>query len=123
MPAARDGAADSDEDDQEAFARGIVASARDGGLTNHLFGVRTQGLFGTLSALQAPSYLSGLLIGHELRGLLPAARTTVHLIGAEALLQRYVRALALLGIASETHSEALTARGLLRLAQACGLPI
>ena len=39
------------------------AEAADGGLLNHLFGVRALGLFNQLAREQAPSYLSGLLIG------------------------------------------------------------
>jgi len=105
-----------DIDDPEAFVRGVAASAGDGGLTNHLFGVRTQGLFGTLSAAQAPSYLSGLLIGHELHGLLPARPMAVHLIGEVALLRRYQRALAASNVTSCVHGETLVTRGLFRLA-------
>ncbi len=114
MPA--DAAADAD--DPEAFARGLAASAQAGGLTHHLFGVRTRGLFGTLTPAQAPSFLSGLLIGHELLGLVPAAATRVHLVGSAALLQRYERALAASGIATQRHDEALSARGLHALVRA-----
>lgn len=111
-----------DQDDAEAFARGVAASAEAGGLASHLFGVRTQGLFGQLDAAQAPSYLSGLLIGHELRGLqVPSTEAAIHLVGGSALTARYARALALLGAASVPHAEALTACGLHRLAQARGL--
>lgn len=106
-----------DADDGAAFDAGVAASARDGGLTNHLFGVRTLGLFGSLAGEHAPSYLSGLLIGHELRALRGAA-APVHLVGASALCGRYARALQALGTASQVHDEALAARGLQRLAQA-----
>ena len=112
---------DADVDDVEAFERGVAASAGAGGLAHHLFGVRTQGLFGALNPAQAPSYLSGLLIGHELRGLLPPDPPAVHLIGGTALLRRYERALEQLGIPSQSHGEALSARGLFRLALARGL--
>ena len=104
-------------DDEAAFALGVTTSRETGGLPNHLFSVRTRGLFGELSAAQLPSYLSGLLIGHELQGLLASARR-VHLIGGEALLRRYRRALALHGVEAQAHGEALTARGLYRLARA-----
>ena len=107
-----------DGDDADAFNRGLAESARDGGLGHQLFGVRTLGLFGALSPAQAPSYLSGLLIGHELRGLLPRRRTTVHLVGESALLQRYQRALATLAVDAQVHGDASSARGLFRLAGA-----
>jgi 2-dehydro-3-deoxygalactonokinase len=120
MPAATGDTAE-DGDDAESFARGVAASALDGGLLHHLFGVRTQGLFAQLEGAKAPSYLSGLLIGHELRALLPAGAATVHLIGGAALRLRYGRALRLLGTGAREHGEDLVARGLLRIAGARGL--
>src|SRR5262249_42659765 len=116
-------AAEPDADDADAFARGIAASVSPGGLLHHLFGVRTQGLFGELAAAAAPSYLSGLLIGHELNGLVPPERRSVHLIGGRALVERYERALALRGVACVGHGEALAARGLHLLARARGLAL
>ncbi len=112
-----------DVDDESSFERGVAASAHGGGVANHLFGVRTLGLFSRLARDAAPSYLSGLLIGHELRDLLPRSPGVVHLVGGAALARRYERALTLLGVASQSHGEALAARGLHRLAHARGLPI
>jgi len=110
-----------DADDPEAFARGVAASAAEGGLAHQLFGVRTLGLFGELGATAAPSYLSGLLIGHELRSLHSHASGVVHLVGGAALVPRYTRALALLGVAVQAHGEDLSAAGLYRIAVARGL--
>jgi hypothetical protein len=62
-------------------------------------------------------------IGHELRDLLPPAPGVVHLVGGAALARRCGHALALLGVASQSHGEALAARGLYRLAHSRGLPI
>lgn len=107
-------------DDEVAFARGLEASRAAGGLPNQLFSVRTLGLFGALSPAAAPSYLSGLLVGHELNGLAPAGGR-VHLIGSASLTRRYERALAARGLQPVAHAEALTARGLHRLARARGL--
>lgn len=109
-----------DVDDAAAFARGVAASAGSGGLLHQLFGVRTLGLVGGLDAAQAPSYLSGLLVGHELRGLVPADAAVVHLVGGAGLARRYQRALEQLGSAARCHGEALAAHGLHRLAQARG---
>ncbi len=109
--------AGNEADDETAFASGVATSGRAGGLPHHLFSVRTRGLFAELSAAELPSYLSGLLIGHELRGLLSAAQR-VHLIGGNALLRRYQHALALLDVESTAHGEALAAHGLHRLARA-----
>lgn len=111
--------ADADDgENADAFALGLAESARDGGLSHHLFGVRTQGLFGTLGPARAPSYLSGLLIGHELRGLLPAGCGAVHLVGESALVQRYQAALAAFGVGAQVHDAACSANGLFRLAAA-----
>jgi 2-dehydro-3-deoxygalactonokinase len=104
-----------DGEDLAAFQRGVEAGKHDGGLLNHLFGVRTQGLFGTLEAAEASSYLSGLLIGHELRGLMPPGTEAVHLVGAAGLLSRYALALSLMGVQCLLHGETLTARGLFLL--------
>jgi 2-dehydro-3-deoxygalactonokinase len=107
-------------EDAPAFELGVRTSADAGGLLSHLFSVRTRGLFGELSAVQLPSYLSGLLIGHELQGLMAGARH-VHLIGSEALVHRYRCALALRGVDAQVHAEALAARGLYQLAVAARL--
>ena len=104
-------------DDGSAFDLGVQASDAAGGLLNHLFGVRTRALFGELAPAQLPSYLSGLLIGHELQGLLAGAGP-VHLIGGESLLHRYRRALTLRRVDAQAHGEALAARGLYLLARA-----
>ncbi len=106
--------------DTTAFDTGLAGSGEPGGLLNHLFSVRTRGLFGELSPTQAPAYLSGLLIGHELHGLLgdvdAAQGRTVHLIGNAALTSRYRQALTWWGARSCVHDEALVTRGLFMLA-------
>jgi 2-dehydro-3-deoxygalactonokinase len=103
--------------DSPAFERGVQASAAPGGLSHHLFGVRTLGLFDRLAPDEAPSYLSGLLIGHELRGLVPAGCGCVHLIGEDQLVRSYAHALALLQTPCRAYGQALSARGLFRLAR------
>ena len=70
------------EPDPHAFAQGVIHAKRDGDLLHHLFAVRTLGLFDVLSREQLRSFLSGLLIGHELNDL-PADCGTVHLIGRD----------------------------------------
>jgi len=112
--------AQQDADDEAAFARGLAASEGDGGLTHHLFGVRTRGLFGSLSPEQAPAFLSGLLIGHELRGLRPPHASAVHLVGSSGLVHRYQRALSARGVSTRCHDETLAARGMFHLARAAG---
>lgn len=101
--------------DAAAFDAGLSRSADPGGLLHHLFGVRTAGLAGRFGD-GLPSYLSGLLVGHELRagavaggGPIPER---VHLVGSEHLLDVYARALAALGFIVQRHAEDLAARGL-----------
>jgi len=97
--------------DEPAFDAGLRRSRDPGGLLHHLFGVRTQGLLGTLSSAQSPSYLSGLLIGHEL-GALPTTPRHVHLVANERLAASYARALRAAGIETEIHAEQLAAIGM-----------
>ena len=97
--------------DTTAFDRGVARSADPGGLLHHLFGVRALGLMDGLAEDAAASYLSGLLIGSEVRGSLPSA-ATVHLIGAEQLSVRYARAITACGGAVRLEDEDAAARGL-----------
>ncbi|MCC8536565.1 2-dehydro-3-deoxygalactonokinase [Xanthomonas axonopodis pv. poinsettiicola] len=106
--------------DAPAFLLGIERSAEPGGLSHHLFGTRTLGLFDRLSPAALPSYLSGLLIGHELREH-RGTHATVHLVGSPALAQRYALALQHLGVESQLHPEDLAATGLFALARQRGL--
>jgi 2-dehydro-3-deoxygalactonokinase len=99
-----------------AFELGVATSRQPGGLPSHLFSVRTRCLSLELTPTQLPPYLSGLLIGHELAGLLGAAQH-VHLIGGTALVQTYKRALAMQDMKTTTHGEVLAAKGLYRLAR------
>ncbi|TWT19165.1 2-dehydro-3-deoxygalactonokinase [Luteimonas marina] len=102
--------------DAYAFEAGLRRSAEPGGLPHHLFGVRTTGLSGQFADSALPSYLSGLLIGHELQAALPSADgprpAQVHLVGSERLLAAYAHALTALDIGVQRHSEDLAARGL-----------
>jgi 2-dehydro-3-deoxygalactonokinase len=100
-----------------AFARGVARAGEAGGLLHHLFGARTLHLMDRLEAAETRSYLSGLLIGHELTAALAApAPREVHLIGAAALAARYAEALGLMGVAARVHDPDLVAAGLHRIA-------
>jgi 2-dehydro-3-deoxygalactonokinase len=106
--------------DAEAFARGVAHAELDGDLLHHLFAVRTLGLFDLLANEQLRSFLSGLLIGHELNDL-PCNSDPIHLIAAPALLSAYELALRLRGRATRTHEEVAAAHGCYRLAKLSGL--
>lgn len=102
--------------DEAAFDRGVARSADPGGLLHHLFGVRTLALFGRLAETEGASYLSGLLIGHEVRAALAhGGAEPVHLVGAAPLCALYARAIAACGGAFGIHDEDAAARGLARI--------
>jgi len=79
--------------DLAGFDAGVRRARDAGGLLHHLFGVRARGLFGELPDTAAASYLSGLLIGHELASIPDARSAEVFLLGAPELAQLYQRAL------------------------------
>lgn len=96
-----------------AFTDGVARAAEPGGLLHHLFGVRTQTLFGKLAETDGASYLSGILIGHELRAELGHVQgETVHLIGAPELVVLYARAIAACGAKAVCLDAEASVRGL-----------
>ncbi len=97
--------------DPAAFARGVARAADPGGLLHHLFGVRALGLFGELADDAAASYLSGLLIGHEVRAAMRSGMA-VHLIGAPELCALYERAIKQCGGTGHLRDQDAAARGL-----------
>ena len=107
--------------DEPAFNAGLACSDGNGGLLLDLFGVRTALLFGRFTAQALPSFLSGMLIGHEMDAALAGLTAPVHLVGSEALVERYAFALQQRGIAVHRHPEELAAAGMFRLARARGL--
>lgn len=102
-----------EQPDEKAFAEGVARSGDAGGLLHHVFGVRARALFAELSGAQAAEYLSGMLIGHEVRQL-PHDKRIV-LAGEAALTARYARAATLLGLSVVIAPEGAAARGLYRL--------
>lgn len=104
--------------DPDAFARGLDRAHEAGGLLHHLFSARTLGLFGGLGPAALPSYLSGLLIGHEVLGQLslePPVEAVV-LVGSPALARAYGEALSAFGIGSVAAPSDAAAAGLFLLA-------
>ncbi len=95
----------------EAFKRGVARSGQPGGLLHHAFGTRGLGLLGELAAAETADYLSGLLIGHEIRAVWRAGEL-VHLAAAAALAAPYAAALRLLGAEVRLHDPDIVAQGL-----------
>ncbi len=104
-----------EELDAAAFEAGLALSGRPGGLLHHIFSVRTRRLFNELSAEAAAHYLSGILIGHEVRATVWAGKVVI--VGTGGLAMRYRKAFALLGIDTDVAPEDAAAAGLYRLAQ------
>ena len=99
--AGQDGAGQDDPglDDGASFRQGLALAAEPGGLLNHLFAVRAEGLFGAVPDAGLRSYLSGILIGHEIRAMCGMARPegSVTLIGRPDLTRLYAEAIGLSG--------------------------
>ncbi len=102
--------------DDAAFDRGVARAGEAGHLLHQLFGVRTLGLFGRLGEQESFSYLSGLLIGHEIRAACPP-RATVCLIGARPLCELYARAIAACGGVGHISGTDSAQRGLSSIAR------
>lgn len=101
---------------EAAFVKGVARAADAGGLLHHLFGVRAQVLAGNLSDTQSASYLSGIIIGHELVSAAPQA-TRFHLVGAGELIGLYALAASKMELNAIVHEHDAAARGLFLLAQ------
>jgi len=110
-----------------AFARGVARGLSGGGLGHLIFGARTLALAGELAPPEVPDWLSGLLIGREIRSArtwahrrgLDAAR--VRVIGGDALVARYREALARADIDAEAGPADAAVRGIARVARLANL--
>ena len=121
------------EFDREAFTRGVRSAHESGvvGIAPRLFTARSLFLTGSLTAPQTLDYLSGLLIGEEIRsviaGLAEAARPAiVHcpaivLLGDPTLCNRYQLALSQFGIVDVQALNETGPLGLWRIGEAAGL--
>jgi 2-dehydro-3-deoxygalactonokinase len=110
----------------DAFARGAARGLGEGGFAHVVFGARTLALAGELAAADVADWLSGCLIGHEIRAARAWAQrggdaTGVRVIGGKAIVARYVAALAVAGVDAELGPPDAAARGLYRVARNAGL--
>jgi 2-dehydro-3-deoxygalactonokinase len=86
------------------------------GLLQCAFSARTLALFGRLPEEQGASYLSGLVIGEELRSRSLVGVHTVVAIGQPALTQHYERALSQCGVRTRIVTANPAWRGLYEIA-------
>ncbi|MBU1358927.1 MAG: 2-dehydro-3-deoxygalactonokinase [Gammaproteobacteria bacterium] len=109
----------------DVFERG-VSEARSGALESLLFRVRTSGLMGRFQPDELSDYLSGLLIGAEVKAGLaqftPVNHSQpIHLLGNAQLTERYALAFAVFGQASCEMPEDAVFNGLLSIARVARL--
>ncbi len=93
------------------FERGLIRSNDSGGLLHHLFGVRSLVLSSQMKNEESGSYLSGLLIGHEIRSRAHKHRHVL-LVGAAQLCRLYQKAILLCEGNCTLANEDAAARGL-----------
>ena len=107
----------------QAFLLGLkTAQQHPQNLLQHLFSTRALGLDGQLTAASGESFLSGLLIGHEVCAAL-ATRTEIeiaHLVASPQLCERYAQAFSFFNVAARSLGNT-SAQGLWRLAVAARL--
>jgi 2-dehydro-3-deoxygalactonokinase len=110
--------------DPQAFRQGLERSREPGGLLHHLFGVRTQGYYQNIAGSGLHSYLAGILLGHELQGMLeffpPPQKALI--VGGQRIGDNYAAAMDFFGLDYELKDGGLAfVRGLWNLARAAGL--
>jgi 2-dehydro-3-deoxygalactonokinase len=101
--------------DEAAFVQGVTHAAQTRSLLQSAFSARTLSLFERMEAQPLASYLSGLVIGEELRAQ-PHLPAEVVLIGNAALTARYALALRTRGVTTRSLGSEATWRGLWALA-------
>jgi 2-dehydro-3-deoxygalactonokinase len=87
-----------------------------------MFGARSLPLMGGLAEDDSGEYLSGLLIGSEIgEGRRLYSAEEPHVAGAQALVERYLKAFEALGVSARAAPPRAAARGLFRIARHGGL--
>ena len=99
-----------------AFEQGVAHALAGPGLLNTAFSTRTLSLFQRMATDALPSYLSGVVIGEELKSQPLARGERVVVMGAEALTARYEQALAQLGVTVQRVGAGATWCGLRAIA-------
>jgi 2-dehydro-3-deoxygalactonokinase len=102
---------------EDTFTQAVLLAQRTPSVLSSIFATRTLALFDTLPAEQHPSFLSGLLIGEELRAMQAHSSGALLLVGNATLTHRYQCALQALGLSSRSLGDEATWAGHLALAQ------
>lgn len=94
---------DESKFDRDSFLEGIATTEKTGGFLHHLFSARANSLIGTNSYKSISSYISGIIIGSEIKEALKIFNSFTHLILVcnEALAVNYTCAFEHYGIKSQ----------------------
>lgn len=108
---------------EKAFRMGCAVGLAEGSeLLHDLFGVRTLPLFEKIGGEMVEDYLSGLLIGAEVKGADVANISgPITIVGRDDLADRYEIALNVAGVESKRAPDDIVARGHFLIAKAAGL--
>ncbi|WP_460997365.1 2-dehydro-3-deoxygalactonokinase [Simiduia litorea] len=108
----------SEQVDNAGFALGLAASNSEQPLLSAVFGARAKVLLGQMPAAQSDAFLSGLLIGCEVKQMWLAGR--VHIIANGQLSALYQQACDFYGIPTQVHSgDGLSVAGLQLISTFC----
>lgn len=111
----------SDQDaDDSYFETGVGASASEGPpgrLLHQLFSARTLGLFDQLPGHGVAAYLSGLLIGSEVKAVAQSSDQPIYVIAGSTLTALYVRAAQSAGLQASAVDGHCIVRGYLDIAR------
>ena len=86
-----------------AFEQAVLESQTGHSLLNSFFQIRTNTLFGKKTTVENYFFLSGLLIGEEIRTLVTSPCDTIKLCAGDALFHLYFKALNVFGLSSKTQ--------------------
>jgi len=118
----------TDEYNQESFSVGVREGFTDeneaGGILSRLFGARAMPLLGLMDPDGIRGYISGLLMGTEIREAINSGfggNIKPVICGSADLVEHYRVALELCGIETELAEAELAASGLVRIASAANL--
>lgn len=104
--------------DAAGFQEGLLRADIGGAMLHEIFGVRTAWLFDTFAPESLPSFLSGLLIGTEVKAALAHSNCDIELLAAGQIAENYQTACAFFGIDVEIRQiEHATTAGLWSIAK------
>jgi len=107
----------NDTDAAHWFAEGVEKAKNGIPLLSGFFGVRARALFAEIPEAHTKDYLSGLLIGSEIRDAFKDKNSAVTLIGSGHLIELYGRVIGEFGGTAVLADENLAADGLFQLSK------